>query len=311
MNGVRVISDPEACRDVWERLWPQQCVFDLWPVRACFARHFDRPSFFVTREAAETRRPFLLALSWIDEAGCFGHFPGETWQGKTWIEQNKIIGWESFPVESVINAVDGKIKIRYLDADFLPSWNSPSRVDETGYLFYPPAHDFSFERYRQCFSGKSRKKLDQEMARLEARGVLFHHNDPADIGPMMEMNLAAFGSLSYFHDPRFLAAFVDLLDFFKKQGMLRITSVKIGGRLAAVDVGAVWNNTYTVMAGGTDPEFTGVAKLINFHHIKWACEKRLTSVDFLCGDFSWKSRFRLTERPLYQLCLPDTAGEPL
>ena len=33
----------------------------------------------------------MLALSWIDEEHCFGHFPGELWQGKTWLEQNRIL----------------------------------------------------------------------------------------------------------------------------------------------------------------------------------------------------------------------------
>lgn len=305
MNSMRIVSDHAACRELWERLWPQQCVFDLWPVRDCFARHFKRPSFFLTGEA-ENRLPFLLALSWIEEDNYFGHFPGETWQGKTWLEQNKIIGGQALSPETILNAVDGKLYVRYLDADFMLAWGDAVSVDETGYLLLPPRHDFSFDAYRQLFPGKSRKKLDQEIGRFHAHGVSFRYDDMADIDPMMQMNLAAFGPMSYFHDPRFFSSFIDLIDFFKKNNMLRITSVLIGGKLAAVDVGAVWRNTYTVMAGGTNPEFPGVAKLINFHHINWACEQRLASVDFLCGDFSWKSRFRLEERPLYKLCLPDS-----
>jgi CelD/BcsL family acetyltransferase involved in cellulose biosynthesis len=78
-----------------------------------------------------------------------------------------------------------------------------------------------------------------------------------------------------------------------------------------VDVGALWKNTYTVLAGGTDPDFPGVAKLINFHHIQWACRQRLDLVDFLCGDFNWKSRFRLHPRPLYKICSPAAHGAGL
>jgi CelD/BcsL family acetyltransferase involved in cellulose biosynthesis len=86
--------------------------------------------------------------------------------------------------------------------------------------------------------------------------------------------------------------------------MLRITTVLIGGRLAAVDMGAIWNGTYTVLAGGTDADFPGVAKLINLHHLEWACQQRMTMVDFLCGDFNWKERFHLTPRQLYQIIKP-------
>jgi len=80
--------------------------------------------------------------------------------------------------------------------------------------------------------------------------------------------------------------------------------------LAAVDVGALWKNTYTVLAGGTDPDFPGIAKLINFHHIEWACRQHLAVVDFLCGDFNWKSRFRLSPRPLYKICSEQVDAVP-
>ena len=81
----------------------------------------------------------------------------------------------------------------------------------------------------------------------------------------------------------------------------------MAGAIAAVDVGAVWQNAYTVLAGGTNRAFPGVAKLINFHHLEVACHERFESVDFLCGDFGWKRRFRLVARPLYQITL--TAGD--
>jgi len=75
----------------------------------------------------------------------------------------------------------------------------------------------------------------------------------------------------------------------------------IGDVIAAVDIGAVHNRRYTVLAGGTNPECMGVAKLINFHHLEWSCSKRFESVDFLCGDFGWKERFKLHPSPLYQI----------
>lgn len=71
--------------------------------------------------------------------------------------------------------------------------------------------------------------------------------------------------------------------------------------MAAVDIGAVWNGIYTVVAGGACSDFPGVAKLINFHHLEWACGQQLREVDFLCGEFNWKNRFHLTPRPLYQM----------
>jgi hypothetical protein len=68
-----------------------------------------------------------------------------------------------------------------------------------------------------------------------------------------------------------------------------------------VDVGALYRGAYTLLAGGTNGNYPGVAKLINFHHLERACRERFEQVDFLCGDFNWKKLFHLTPRPLYLL----------
>jgi hypothetical protein len=302
MNDIRIAQNEDECRELWEHLWPQKVVFDLWPVRACFMKHYQRPLFFLT---GKTEDRLLIALAWIEEEKYFGHFPGETWQGKTWLEQNKIIGAADRAPQALLENIPGKISLRYLDDHFLFRSGSHTAEDEIGYLFIPSQYDFSFDAYRQAFPGKTRKKFDQEIRRLQEQTVTWRYDQMSDVEQMMQLNITAFGEHSYFHDPRFFGAFIDLLAFLRQNSMLRITSVLIGGRLAAVDVGSLWNNVYTVVAGGTDPEFPGVAKLINFHHIEWACRERLALVDFLCGDFVWKTRFRLHPRPLYKFCFPE------
>ena len=310
MDTVHIYQDPDICRRLWERFWPDESIFDLWPVRACFMKHYRRPPFFILA-GKDHRESRLLALAWIEEEGIFGHFPGETWQGKTWLEQNKIAGTGRQSLQMLTDHLPEKCFVRYLDGGFLPAGGNEVSIDEIGFLFFPKQYDFSFENYKNTFSRKSRKNIDREIHRLSTQKVVFRHNHMADVGRMFEMNLSAFGELSYFYDRRFFNSFVDLITFLDQNNLLRLTSVTIAGRLAAVDVGALWNNTYTVLAGGTHPEFPGVAKLINFHHIQWACQRRLTAVDFLCGDFNWKSRFRLHPRPLYKICSPsvDAATE--
>jgi CelD/BcsL family acetyltransferase involved in cellulose biosynthesis len=126
---------------------------------------------------------------------------------------------------------------------------------------------------------------------------------------MIETNLTNFGQLSYFHDPRFLEGFENLLSFLSQSQLLRVVSIKIQGTLAAVDVGAVYRNRFTVLAGATNPQFPGIAKAINLFHLKWGCLNRVEQIDFLCGDFGWKARFQLHPRPLYRVT--KTASDTL
>lgn len=297
---LKVYTDIADCQALWEKCWPGKGLFDLWEIRTCFHDQFQRPLRFQTIESGGLILGFL-PLSWCDESGQYVFFPGETWQGRTWLEQNRVIARDKEIFQMLIQAVPGPLQLRYLSP--VPLLEALGQVveDEKGYLFYPGICNYAFENYWLGFSVKSRKKIKKEMAGLEASGLDFCFNKLEDIQDLFRLNTGSFFTNSYFHDPRFHSAFKHLASLLKERGWLRMTTIRIGGEVAAVDMGAVFNNTYTLVAGGTDPRFKGVAKLINLHHIEWACEKKIDTVDFLCGDFNWKERFHLTPRPLYQI----------
>ena len=300
MIRIRECTDREECRQIWKRVWPEKNIFDLWDVRSCFDRSFDRLPVFLVAEQ-DNRLQGLLPLSWIDEEQYYAVFPGETWQGKTWLEQNRIPAVSSQVREELLASIPGPAHLRYLSPESVLIDGHTAEADETGYIFVPGHLDHSFNSYMQQFSKKFRKNCERETSRFEASGVMFRHDDLSDVRHLFRMNIDGFGELSYFSDPRFLSSFEQLVEWLFNNGLLRITTVIIGGVIAAVDIGAVLGRNYTVLAGGTNPEFQGVAKLINFHHLEISCAERFEIVDFLCGDFGWKERFHLTPRPLYQI----------
>ncbi len=300
MLNVTVCKDLEKVRELWRHHWPQHCLFDLWPVRACFQNQFNHsPHFLVAAQGEKVRG--LLGLSWIDEHKYFGHFPGELWQGKTWLEQNKIIAADSRVARALLAHAPGGTKIRYLNPNDHLHTEAEVAVDEIGYLFFPRQFSYRFDSYLQSFAGRTRKKMRSELGRLKAPGVAYRINHWPDIDEMFRLNLVRFQGQSYFSDKRFLRAFENLAAWLRANNLLRITTVLIGGKVAAVDMGAVWNTTYTVMAGGSHADFPGIAKLINLFHLEWACAQRIRMVDFMCGEFNWKDRFHLATRPLYAI----------
>jgi hypothetical protein len=302
MVEISLCTDLETAKRLWQSHWPQISIFDLWPVRACFQGQYNhRPYFLVAKRHGKFCG--MLALSWVEEEQCFGHFPGEIWQGKTWLEQNRILASDPAVLRALLHGVPSAARIRYLTGESLPPNESCATVDEIGYLFLPEQYGYCFDTYLQSFSGKSRKKIRRELERLTTSGVSYRYNRFEDLDHLFRLNLESFKERSYFNDRRFLRSFENLADWLRGNNLLRLTTVLIGGKIAAVDMGAVWRSTYTVLAGGTHPDFPGVAKLINFHHMQWACQQRLATVDFLCGEFNWKERFRLTARPLYEIVI--------
>ena len=297
---VLIYDDIEQCRLLWDRALANGSLFHAWEVRNCFHDTFQRTPCFI---ACEDRHGLsgLLPLSRIDETGTLAFFPGETWHEKTWLEGNRIVARSADVLEALLEAIPDGSHLRYLEGDCVPPSFAETSLDEVGYWFFPAEHGCSFEAYLAGFRRKSLKHLLREPDLLYEQGATFRYDLRPDIEQLFRMNLEAFGEDSYFYDRRFLGGFERLIAELDRRGGLRVTTVLVGGKVAAVDVGAVWNNAYTLLAGGTSRDFPGVAKLINFHHLKIACRQRFDSVDFLCGDFGWKQRFRLTARPLLQI----------
>ncbi|SLM31005.1 putative cellulose biosynthesis protein CelD [Desulfamplus magnetovallimortis] len=316
MSGICIIRDKNECKQLWKTLYPVKSIFDLWEIREIFANSYGRKNLFIIhRSEQDNKINGFLPLSWIEERDVFGFFPAETWRGRTWMEQNRIIAQDSNVLAKMLEAIPGESDIRYLAFEsnldnLFPSGKWNCCIDETGYLFYPDRYQ-SFSGYLEGFKGKSRKKILSEIRYFEKEGVTFRYNNIADLNNMFHLNLENFGENSYFHDPRFMDAFEKLALMLNKKGMLRVITALVNEKIAAVDMGAVWNKTCTFLAGGTSREFPGIAKFINLHHIQWACAhkdglcsmpfEKISTLDFLCGDFGWKERFHLSPRPLYQI----------
>jgi len=299
LYNLRIVSDLDECRGVWKTLVPEENLFDLWEVRDCFHRHFKHPLHFIIAEDERGICGFL-PLSWVEESNRLAYFPAETWHGRTWLEQNRLYAKDEQVIDALLSCCPADYQFRYLS---LPASLPPERqtVDEVGYLFFPPKYGYDIENYFKEFSHKSIKRIMREITLLEERGVTYRYNDPRDFDLLVDLNVGRFGADSYFYDERFRESFRSLMLFLKEKGWLRITTILMEGKPAAVDMGGIYRNMYTVLAGGTNGDFPGVAKLINLHHIRYACQEKLSMIDFLCGDFSWKSMFHLTPRPLYML----------
>lgn len=291
-------SDLAVAERLWQERVPCETIFDLWEVRAAFHHQFRRP--FKLWYSADPAEGLFLPLSRVEERNVWCWFPGETWQGMTWLEQNRPMfgGLDRNGLRALVGA---ELHLRYLLPPLDTTENLP--VDETGYLFHPADHQYRIEGWWRSFSHKRGKLIRREMERLASRGLEFSHDEDDSFNRMVAMNLERFGSDSYFHDPRFREGFRAMLQVLERTTRVRSTALYLDGRLAALDIGALFNGRYTLLAGATNANFPGAAKLINLHHLEYACRERLEEVDFLCGDSgcSWKPLFHLTPRPLYLL----------
>jgi len=302
MIEIHIESDEEACRELWEQLIPPGQLTDLWDVRACFHKQFKRRLFFVVAQEAEEIVGFI-PMSFVEEQNYYGYFPGEVWEGKTWLEQNRVIARDQDVLQQMFDwLLENKVPyhLRYLHKNPQCPLNLFDE-DEIGYLFHPESFHFRMEEYYSVFSKKTLKKIRREVDKLYKQNLIFRCGENNDFEEMVILNIERFGTRSYFANNQFVKSFRSLRDYLAQKGWLKMTTIMIDGRIAAVDMGCQYNGAYTLLSGATHSDYPGIAKVINLFHMEEACKKKYKEADFLCGDFFWKKLFHLTPRPLYKI----------
>jgi len=301
------VTDFCECERLWRTLIPVRNISDLWDFRVCFHHHFKHRPYFLILEDRKGIAA-MLPLSYVEELDRYVFFPGETWHEKTWLERTPIFLREPRFFSDLLLACPEKTHLRYLESPVIS--DSPDiRIDEIGYVLYPAFLEYEFDQYRQRFSGKRFKEITRVIRSFTGEGSDFHLNRISDYDRIVEMSLNCFGGDSYISDRRFRESFREVLHLLLNQNKLRMISLEVNGTTAAVDMGALFNNTYTVFLGGTHQDFKGIAKAMNLHHIQFAFENKIPKIDFLCGDFHWKKIWHLDPEPLFTYLSPVLAVE--
>ena len=298
------ITDLEECGKLWETLIRPQTISDEWEFRLCFHRHFNhKPCFLLFKD--QDGIAGLVPLSYNTKREQYVFFPGEVWNGKTWLERTPVFVRRPEMFKYIFSNCPKGSYLRYIQ----PPQSSGAHeleIDETGYCLYPPRLGYDIQSYFDRFSNKKRKAIMKTIQLLIGSSSRYHLNRLEDFEALVEMNIQSFGSNSYLYDQRFKNAFRDVMHLLHAKGMLRLVSLEINGKLAAIDLGALYKDTYTVFLGGTRTDMPGVAKVINLNHIEFAFSHKISKLDFLCGDFKWKTLWHLDPEPLYLFKAPKT-----
>lgn len=295
------VTDPDECGRLWKELIHPQVISDIWEFRLCFHRHFNhQPCFLLYKDRQGIAG--LVPLAFNPMQGQFVFFPGETWKGRTWLERTPVYARSPEMIEQIIAGCPKGTFLRYVQ---LPDSGVTQEyeVDEIGYVLYPSVFDYDIRSYFKRFSNKRLKSIMKTIHRLTGSSR-FHLNRLEDYDQLVKMNIRSFGSHSYLYNKRFRNAFRDVVQLLHAEGVLRLISLEIEGKLAAIDLGALYNGTYTVFLGGTCPDMPGVAKVINLYHLEFAFTNNIKKIDFLCNDFHWKKLWHLDPEPLYQFKIP-------
>lgn len=305
---VQVVSQIDQCRQLWQEFTPNQSLFDTWEFRLAFWQAYrHQPYFLVLKTEAENVG--LLPLWHESEKDRY------VWFGSTWHEDNSFFVKDRLfiplllaaaPPTTFLNAITPN-SIGWLDRviSFEPD-------DSKFILNLKPTN--SLETYLAGLKKKQRYNLKRDQRIIENQQpqvVLNRFTDLKILVQLCNQRFAQKGELTDWEkDPRSTEAFRRIISLgrqTKTYGVKMIT-VTIGSKIAAVDLVVVFNQSYyPLVCGYNVADFPGIGNYLSLREIEDAVALNMAKIDFLEGECNWKHRwFKPTLQLKYRKLHPTT-----
>jgi hypothetical protein len=289
-----VVTDPVECGKLWEQFSKVETLWDLWDVRKCFITDMNNQLHFVVgREGDEVVG--ILPLCFAEERGYYSTI------GNEFPEFNKILLKDKSRFQEFLDHAPEKLNIYCYsksECEFFPF------IDYSESYFLDVPKIGTIENYLLTFSKKHRYNLRKGLEKVVAEGaqVVLTEND-ADgrwLGVIEKYNLERFAKESSFVERGYKEGIQNLMRWAEARGGLHMVGITQNGVDVGAEFGVLYNGTYTVMIGGSDPTITNLGKLLIYQHIETAFKNKFQKLDFMAGADAWKKLWNFECEMLYE-----------
>lgn len=290
---VRIESNLETCRELFEEFSPKKTLFELWGFRYAFYLGQKNQPVFLMLE--RENQPLGLLPLWYEEDKEELRWFGSWWQeGNTfWVKNKSLIPiiLSFFPQKVLLNAL----------------YIAPRTAQKLGLLADDPKYLLSLEQYPsvesflQRFNGKKRYNLRRDQKLILAKNPKTHVNRFKDIEKLFELSIKRFANKdeSAFVAPERRQTFREIIDQATEYEA-RMISTEIDGEIVGVDLIAIYKGIYYSLNGAYNLEkHPGLGNYTNLLMIQDALNLGAKAVDFLEVSYGWKEDW-FEPIPLFQ-----------
>lgn len=306
---LRVESDRNKLRELWEQFSPNVSAFDLWDVRRAFADGYQFDPYFVTLFIPGKDHENvvgILPLS-VDEGP---EPPKYIWFGSNWPEDNTFFVNDPELIPLLLFAAPESLRVDCIQMqpkyEFLKTVPGFSKDKEKKY-FLDISKYATLADYLTILKKKKRYNIKRDRKRIQSLSPTIQINTYDHIEELFRLNILRFrqkfnndpDERSTFENDRQKDAFRNLVKNAGKY-QARIISTIINGEVAAVELGLAYNKTYYALnAGAAIAKYSGIGVYSNCLVLEDAQRLGCTKIDFLEGH-SWKDSWKMNYCYQYQ-----------
>lgn len=292
---VEEVSDIEKCELLWQEFSPKRNLFETWEFRYAFylGYKFSPHFLLLKRRPTEGGYPENLALLplWFDKDKKIYTWFGSDWQEEVSFfvkDQNYIpILISLAPSPLYLNAISGKsIELIKGEVAF--------EDDESKYVLNLGGFR-NHEDWLKTLKKNRRRDLRKDRNRILRQNPEIIINNFADFEKLITLAKKRFsqkGEETDWEDKRRIETFREVIKLGGKSYQPRMITIKIGGKVAGVDLVCLYNQTYFALKCGYDVEnFSGIGNYMNLFEIDDAISLGMKKIDFLQNNYEWKERW--------------------
>lgn len=288
---VEVVGEINECQKLWEAFSPQITLFDTWDFRMAFFEGYrPPPHFLVLKNGSENLA--LLPLAYEKDKKRY------TWFGSTWQEENKFLVKDPLFIPLLLAVCPSPVILNAISTE-LPLWAEKViklKPDEPKYILKLKEIK-SVDDYFGTLKKKKRYNLKRDRKIIQAQNpqIIFDQFD--DFETLVALSIKRFeqkGEDTDWEDPQRIKTFRRVIQRGRlgKSYQIRMISVKIGKKTAAVDLVALYQGCYYPLKCGYDVQnFPGIGNFVNLLEIDDAVRLGMNKMDFLEIGYGWKEKW--------------------
>ena len=288
---LKVVTDLEDCQQLWQEFSPQKTIFDTWSFRYAFWLGYRHRLHFVVLTAGSENLALLPLWYETDKQKYF-------WFGSWWQEENSLMVKDELLIPLLLAVCPTPVELNALHSQ-LPAWflkTAPLQADDPKYIL-DLKNLTSADDFLARFNKKKRYNFRRDRRLINAKSPKVFFNRYEDFDHLVELSKNRFaqkGEDTDWEDERRVETFrqVIKLGLEKKEYDLRMISIEIDSRLAAVDLITMYKDCYYPLKCGYDVgRFPGIGNFTNLFEIDDAISLGMNKMDFLEIGYGWKDKW--------------------
>lgn len=296
---VEVITQIDHCYKLWQEFSPYQTLFDTWEFRYAFWKGYKHSLHFLLFRS-DSENLALLPLWYEEDKKKY------FWFGSWWQEENSFFVKDPIFVPLLLGLCPSPVHLNAISMETV-LWAKEYiefKPDDPKYIL-DLTKISSVDDFLVRLKKKRRYNLGRDKRIIEAQNPQIIFDNFSEFDTLVNLSIKRFeekGEDTDWEDPCRVETFRQVIKLGKtsKNYKLRMITVRIGNKIAGVDLIALFNGCYSPLKCGYDVKnFPGIGNFVNLFEIQDAINLNMKKMDFLEIGYGWKDKW-FEEVPLFK-----------